>query len=412
MTTLDSKVQHKICFYTDETALFKHQLFQQAKRDYKYSKINTLLLHKNMGTILVLVFFFLIGYGKDQILFGILIKPYYYLFLALFLLHLIYQAWVDRKIKQYIQPEIDRAAYFSTTGTIKKIISHRPKDNLIEFEIEYLNPKSQIIIRVFKQFYQSDIYNPDDFNNRESTIHTLINQSVLLYLSADSETLIQLYLKNSAESSVHFKKRRSILVKNCWWYFHRGPLLSPVFLHPDDLRKIYLRYSAQDQHWQYTFQGDVFENITLHHQIINIRDFELELSHTLQAFDHSQYQAVKASLSEHPQLIWENKMPLSHTEKKALRKKLAFKFSLYVTVLSVVAYTILSSTVFKVIDDIFLNILIGLLSTTIIAFIFIYRFYALCHRRHYLATEEQVPLFLIQPRKKEHSNDDSITTTY
>lgn len=52
------------------------------------------------------------------------------------------------------------------------------------------------------------------------------------------------------------------------------------------------------------------------------------------------------------------------------------------------------------IDDILLNILVGLLSTAVIALAFIYWFYAICRRKHYLATDEQVALFQIQPRKK------------
>ena len=399
--TPEHKIQHAVCTNKDDKIIFEYQLLAQVKRDYQHSKINTFLLHKNIHLVLILVSVFLGAYVKDQMLFGILIKPYYYFFLALILLHPVYKSWIDRKIKQQFQNEIERSAYLSTTGTIKKIISYRPKDNIIEFEIEYLNPKSQIQTRIFKHFYQTDTYNPNDFKDRENSIDTLINTPVTLYLSAESETLIQLYLTNSAESHVYFKKGRFFQNKNRWWYFHHGPLLSPVFLHPDDLRKIYLNYSAQDQDWRYTFEGEVFENITLHNHVMNIRDFELALSQTLPSFDHFQYQAIKASHPDSPQLIWENKEALSYAEKKQLRKKLAIKFSLYATILSIFTVTImLSTTSFKVIDDILLNILVGLLSTAVIALAFIYWFYAICRRKHYLATDEQVVLFQIQPRKK------------
>ncbi|WP_180116531.1 hypothetical protein [Acinetobacter sp. YH12140] len=401
MMTPEHKIQHAVCTTKEDKGYFEFLLLCQAKRDYKHSKINALFLHKNMHPILVLVTVFLGAYGKDQIVSGVLIKPYYYFFLALILLHPLYASLIDRKIKRKLQAEIEGYAYFLTTGTIKKIISHRPKDNIIEFEIEYLNQKSQIQTRIFKHFYTSDIYNPDDFKDRESSINALINQTVTLYLSAESETLIKLYLTNSAESSVRFKKGRFFHNKNRWWYFHCEPLLSPVFLHPDDLRKIYLHYSTQDQNWYYTFQGEVFENVTLHNHIINIDDFELALSQTLPSFDHAQYQAIKASHPEQPQLIWEHTNPLSYAEKKQLRKKLASKLSLYATVLSIFTATIiLSTTPFKVFDDILLNILVGILITAVIALAFIYWFYAICRRRHYLATDEQVALFQIQPRKK------------
>lgn len=399
--TPEHKIQHAVCTNKYDKIIFEYQLLAQVKRDYQHSKINTFLLHKNIHLVLILVSVFLGAYVKDQMLFEILINPYYYFFLALILLHPVYKSWIDRKIKQQFQNEIERSAYLSTTGTIKKIISYRPKDNLIEFEIEYLNPKSQIQTRIFKHFYQTDTYNPNDFKERKNSIDALINTPVTLYLSAESETLIQLYLTNSAESHVYFKKGRFFQNKNRWWYFHRGPLLSPVFLHPNDLRKIYLHYSTQDQNWHYTFQGQIFENITLHNHVINIRDFELALSHTLPSFDHVQYQAIKASHPESPQLIWKNKEALSYAEKKQLRKKLASKFSLYATVLSIFTATIiLSTTPFKVLDDILLNILVGILSSAVIALAFIYWFYAICRRRHYLATDEQVALFQIQPRKK------------
>lgn len=395
-------IRHTVCTNKEDQELLKYQLLNQAKRDYKLSKINRFLLHKNMHPILILVLIFLVGYGKDQILFGVLIQPYYYVFFALALLHPIYEAWMDRKIKRKIKREIDQSAYFSTTGTIKKIISHHPKDNLIEFEIKYLHPKFQTITRVFKHFYQADIYNPNDFKNRESYILSLINQPITLYLSAESETLIQLYLLNSTESAVYFKKGKFFQNRARWWFFHHGPLLSPICLHPDDLRKIYLYYSEQDQHWHYSFHGEAFENITLHSQIINLGDFDLALSQTLPSFNHVQYQTIKANHPEHPQLIWENKNPLSHAEKRALHNKLAVKLSLYAAVLSVLAITVLYSTLFKVIDDIILNILLGLLSTAVIAISFIYLFYALCQHRHYLAADQQVALFQIQPRRKEN----------
>lgn len=399
--TPEHNIQHAVCTNKDDKIIFEYQLLAQVKRDYQHSKINAIALHQNTYKALFFILIALVAYGKDQLILGIPVKYYGYCILTLAVLQGLYSEWVDRKIKRKIQAEINQFAYFSTTGTIKKIISHRPKDNIIEFEIEYLNPKSQIQTRIFKHFYQTDTYNPNDFKDRENSIDTLINAPVTLYLSAESETLIQLYLTNSAESHVYFKKGRFFQNKNRWWYFHRGPLLSPVFLHPDDLRKLYLHYSTQDQNWHYTFQGEIFENITLHNHVINIRDFELALSHTLPSFDHVQYQAIKASHPESPELIWEHTNPLSYTEKKQLRKKLAIKFSLYATVLSIFTSTIiLSITPFKVIDDILLNILVGLLSTAVIALAFIYWFYAICRRKHYLATDEQVALFQIQPRKK------------
>ncbi|RFS28019.1 hypothetical protein DYI81_13840 [Acinetobacter sp. SWAC5] len=87
-------IRHTVCTNKEDQELLKYQLLNQAKRDYKLSKINRFLLHKNMHPILILVLVFLVGYGKDQILFGVLIQPYYYVFFALALLHPIYEAWM------------------------------------------------------------------------------------------------------------------------------------------------------------------------------------------------------------------------------------------------------------------------------------------------------------------------------
>lgn len=396
----NAHIKYAVCTNETDKKLFEHQLLSQAKRDDSYSKISAFLLHKNMHPTLLIAMMILSSFfGLDQDFLGIPLRYYFFLMLGIVVFITFYPNWIDHKIKQHYQSEIDQFTYFLTTGVIKNIIAHNPKEHLIEFEIEYLNQKSQISSRVFKVVYQTDIYDPNDFNDRENHLNALIDQPVQLYLSAESETLIQLYLINSIESAVHFKLDH----KKTWWYFHKAALLSPVFLHPNDLQKIYLHYSKQTQHWTFRFQGECLEDITLHHPILNIREFELALSYQLADFDHVQYQSIKASHSEEPQLIWENKIPLKYDQKKALRKKLALQLSIVATVFSLCVVTfILSTKPFQILDDLLFHVLLSIMSILIITLPFIYLFYALCRRRHYLSIDSQVALFQIQPRKKGH----------
>ena len=390
----DSLVQHSICTNKEEKSLFEFQLLKQAKLDYKHSKINAFLVHKNTFPILFLLALILLLFDKNRLFLGLTIKHYIYILSVLMICQSAYQIWIDYKIKQKIKPENEKYTYFSSTGIIRKIISHMPKKNLIEFEIEYLNRESQIQTRIFKHFYQIDIFNPDDFNDRESAIYALINQSVILYLSSESETLLQLYLKDHELQNVKFKPSRFFFNCQPFWLFTQGPLPLPIVIHPDDLHSIEIQYLAQSETWSYIFKGQIFEDIYLLSQIENIHDFELALSSNLADFDHQKHKKIKLSKCEYAQQIWQNPKPLNELKKTRKRKKLAIQFTSFQLIL--IFTSLWLAYPFKDFFHISFAILFILITSILMIFIYMY----LCRHFKYMITTDQVALFQIHPRTK------------
>ena len=63
----DSLGQHSICTNKEEKSLFEFQLLKQAKLDYKHSKINAFLVHKNTFPILFLLALILLLFDKNRL---------------------------------------------------------------------------------------------------------------------------------------------------------------------------------------------------------------------------------------------------------------------------------------------------------------------------------------------------------
>ncbi len=394
MMTPDSLVQYGICTNKKEKSLFEFQLLRQAKIDYEHSKIKTFLVHNNTVHILTLLAFILMSFDKNKLFLGLSIKHYFYIFYALMICQSVYSMWIVYKIKKEIKSENEKYAYFSSTGIIKKIISHMPKQNLIEFEIEYLNRKCQIKTRIFKHFYLIDFFNPDNLNDRKSAIDALINQSVILYLSSKFETLLQLYLKDHEVQNVEFKPSRFFFNRQSFWLFTRGPLSLPKVIHPDDLHSIEIQYLAQSESWSYIFKGQIFEDTYLLSQIENIHDFELALSFNLAEFDHQKHKQVKLRKCKYAQQIWQNPKPLNELKKTRKRKKLAIQFISFQLILIFISLWLAYS--FKDFSTILLAILFILITSLLAIFIYMY----LCRHFKYVTATDQVALFQIHPRKK------------